>query len=184
LRDDFARDLFDVYLPRRLHMRPYAAPAGISPTFYLIIYVKLACRNPKNTGLIHGFDKFLPTSQQPFAVLKIQYHNPTAAALLPTMSLALSDVKRLAILAQLDLTENQAVSTLDKLNGIFALVEQMKAVDTAGVEPLSQPVAAYRHDLALRLREDVVTEPNRREEYQKVAPAAQDGLYLVPKVIE
>ena len=100
------------------------------------------------------------------------------------MSLALSDVKRLAILAQLDLTEDQAVSTLDKLNGIFALVEQMKAVDTTGVEPLSQPVAAYRHDLALRLREDVVTEPDRREEYQKVAPAAQDGLYLVPKVIE
>lgn len=100
------------------------------------------------------------------------------------MSLDLSDVKRLAILAQLDLTEDQALRTLDKLNGIFALVEQMKAVDTSGVEPLSQPIAAYRHDLALRLREDAVTEPNRREEYQKVAPAAQDGLYLVPKVIE
>ncbi len=100
------------------------------------------------------------------------------------MSLALSDVKRLAILAQLDLTEEQAAQTLTKLNGIFALVEQMKAVDTSGVEPLSQPVAAYRNDLSLRLREDVVTEPNRREEYQQVAPATQDGLYLVPKVIE
>jgi aspartyl-tRNA(Asn)/glutamyl-tRNA(Gln) amidotransferase subunit C len=100
------------------------------------------------------------------------------------MSLALTDVKRLAILAQLDLTEEQAAQTLIKLNGIFALVEQMKAVDTSGVEPLSQPIAAYRKDLALRLREDVVTEPNRREEYQKPAPATQDGLYLVPKVIE
>jgi aspartyl-tRNA(Asn)/glutamyl-tRNA(Gln) amidotransferase subunit C len=100
------------------------------------------------------------------------------------MPLVLSDVKRLAILAQLDLTEDQAARTLTKLNGIFALVEQMKAVDTSGVEPLSQPVAAYQHDLALRLREDVVTEPDRREDYQKPAPAVQDGLYLVPKVIE
>lgn len=100
------------------------------------------------------------------------------------MSLDLSDVKRLARLAQLELTENQAAQTLEKLNGIFALVEQMKAVDTSGVEPLSQPIAAYRSDLALRLRDDAVTEPNRRDEYQKPAPAIQDGLYLVPKVIE
>lgn len=100
------------------------------------------------------------------------------------MSLTLSDVKRLARLAQLDLTEDQAVQTLTKLNGIFALVEQMQAVDTTGVEPLSQPIAAYRQDLALRLRDDVVTEPNRRDDYQKPAPATQDGLYLVPKVIE
>lgn len=100
------------------------------------------------------------------------------------MSLALSDVKRLAQLAQLDLNENQAQSTLEKLNGIFALVEQMKAVDTSGVEPLSQPVAAYDADFSLRLRNDEVTEPNRRDDYQRPAPASQDGLYLVPKVIE
>lgn len=100
------------------------------------------------------------------------------------MSLVLSDVKRLAILAQLDLTEDQAAQTLIKLNGIFALVEQMKAVDTTDVEPLSQPIAAYNPGLALRLRDDVVTEPNRRDDYQKPAPATQDGLYLVPKVIE
>ncbi|HWX00996.1 Asp-tRNA(Asn)/Glu-tRNA(Gln) amidotransferase subunit GatC [Collimonas sp.] len=100
------------------------------------------------------------------------------------MSLALSDVKRIANLARLELTEDQAASTLDKLNGIFSLVEQMRAVDTTGIEPLSHPIAAIRHDLSLRLREDEVTEPNRREEYQKVAPATEDGLYLVPKVIE
>jgi aspartyl-tRNA(Asn)/glutamyl-tRNA(Gln) amidotransferase subunit C len=102
----------------------------------------------------------------------------------PTMSLALSDVKRLAMLAQLDLNEEQAQGTLEKLNGIFALVEQMKAVDTSGVEPLAQPITAYDADFALRLRDDVVSEPNRREDYQKPAPAVQDGLYLVPKVIE
>ncbi|GAB3541269.1 Asp-tRNA(Asn)/Glu-tRNA(Gln) amidotransferase subunit GatC [Noviherbaspirillum agri] len=100
------------------------------------------------------------------------------------MSLDLSDVKRLARLAQLDLNDDQAVNTLDKLNGIFALVEQMRAVDTTGVEPLNHPIAAYQNDVALRLREDQVTEPNRRDDYQQVAPATQDGLYLVPKVIE
>ncbi|MFJ2989120.1 Asp-tRNA(Asn)/Glu-tRNA(Gln) amidotransferase subunit GatC [Collimonas sp. NPDC087041] len=100
------------------------------------------------------------------------------------MSLALSDVKRIANLARLELTEDQAASTLDKLNGIFGLVEQMRAVDTTGIEPLSHPIAAIRDDLCLRLREDEVTEPNRREDYQAVAPATEDGLYLVPKVIE
>lgn len=100
------------------------------------------------------------------------------------MSLDLSDVKRLARLAQLDLSEEQANQTLDKLNGIFALVEQLRAVDTTGVAPLNHPIAAYRDDVALRLREDAVTEPNRRDDYQQVAPATQDGLYLVPKVIE
>ncbi len=100
------------------------------------------------------------------------------------MSLELSDVKRLAKLAQLEITETQAAATLDKLNGIFALVEQMKAVDTTGIEPLNHPIAAFQQDLALRLREDVATEPNRRDDYQSVAPATQDGLYLVPKVIE
>ncbi|MGB7481158.1 MAG: Asp-tRNA(Asn)/Glu-tRNA(Gln) amidotransferase subunit GatC [Burkholderiaceae bacterium] len=100
------------------------------------------------------------------------------------MSLQLSDVKRLATLAQLELSEAQAAATLGKLNDIFALVEQMKAVDTAGVEPLSHPIALFQPQLALRLRDDEVTEPDRRDDYQRNAPAVADGLYLVPKVIE
>jgi aspartyl-tRNA(Asn)/glutamyl-tRNA(Gln) amidotransferase subunit C len=100
------------------------------------------------------------------------------------MSLELSDVKRIANLARLELSETQAASTLEKLNGIFSLVEQLKAVDTTGITPLSHPIAALMPELCLRLREDVVTETNHREEYQQVAPATQDGLYLVPKVIE
>lgn len=100
------------------------------------------------------------------------------------MSLSLTDIARLAKLAQLDLSEQQAGDTLAKLNDIFALVEQMKAVDTAGIEPLSHPVAAWQDDLAMRLREDKVTEANRRDDYQQPAPMVQDGLYLVPKVIE
>lgn len=100
------------------------------------------------------------------------------------MSLALSDVKRLAVLAQLELSDEAATATLAKLNDIFGLVEQMKAVDTTGVAPLAQPITAYDAGFSLRLREDVVTEADRREDYQKPAPATQDGLYLVPKVIE
>ncbi|HZX26313.1 MAG TPA: Asp-tRNA(Asn)/Glu-tRNA(Gln) amidotransferase subunit GatC [Telluria sp.] len=100
------------------------------------------------------------------------------------MSLTLADVKRIANLAQLDMDEAHAETALAELNGIFALAEQMQAVDTTGVEPLSQPLAAVLDNLSLRLREDVVTEENRRDDYQQPAPATQDGLYLVPKVIE
>lgn len=99
------------------------------------------------------------------------------------MSLTLSDVKRIAHLAQLDLDQAQAETALGELNGIFALAEQMQAVDTTGVAPLSHPLAAILA-LPLRLREDVVTEENHRDAYQLPAPKAQDGLYLVPKVIE
>ena len=76
-----------------------------------------------------------------------------------------------------------AETALSELNGIFALAEQMQAVDTTDVAPLSHPLAAIMA-LPLRLREDVVTEENRREAYQAPAPKTQDGLYLVPKVID
>lgn len=99
------------------------------------------------------------------------------------MSLTLSDVKRIANLAQLDMDEAQAETALGELNGIFALAEQMQAIDTTGIEPLAQPLEAIMA-LPLRLRDDVVTEENRRDDYQAPAPKVQDGLYLVPKVIE
>ena len=100
------------------------------------------------------------------------------------MSLSITDIARLAKLAQLDLSEQQSADTLTKLNDIFSLVEQMKAVDTTGIKPLSHPVAAWRDDLSMPLREDRVTESDHRDDYQLAAPAVQDGLYLVPKVIE
>lgn len=99
------------------------------------------------------------------------------------MSLTLSDVKRIANLAQLEMNEADAEIALTELNGIFALAEQMQAVDTTGVAPLAQPLSAIL-TLPLRLRDDVVTEQNHRDDYQAPAPKAQDGLYLVPKVIE
>ena len=100
------------------------------------------------------------------------------------MSLSLSDVQHIANLAQLEISDDRAGKTLEQLNGIFALVGQMSSVDTTGIEPLSHPIAALMPDLSLRLRKDVVTEPNRRGDYQKPAPATQDGLYLVPRVVE
>ncbi|MBY0574048.1 MAG: Asp-tRNA(Asn)/Glu-tRNA(Gln) amidotransferase subunit GatC [Undibacterium sp.] len=100
------------------------------------------------------------------------------------MSLELKDVQRIAHLARLELSETQANDALIKLNGFFSIAEQLQAIDTAGIAPLSHPIAALMPELCLRLREDVITESNHREQYQQVAPATQDGLYLVPKVIE
>lgn len=100
------------------------------------------------------------------------------------MSLNLSDVKKIANLAQLDLDEAQQADSLQQLNNIFNMVEQMRAVNTEGITPLSHPIAALMPELALRLREDLVTEENQREHFQQVAPSTQDGLYLVPRVVE
>ena len=72
---------------------------------------------------------------------------------------------------------------LEQLNGFFGIVEQMRAVDTRGVEPLYTPLSAV-HEASLRLRDDVVTEVDRREANQRSAPAVENGLFLVPKVIE
>lgn len=72
---------------------------------------------------------------------------------------------------------------LAQLNGFFSIVEKMRAVDTSGVEPLYTPLSAV-HEVALRLRDDVVTEQDERERNQLSAPAVEDGLFLVPKVIE
>ncbi len=100
------------------------------------------------------------------------------------MSLTINDVSRIANLAQLELNNEQTAHSLNQLNSIFGLVEQMRSVDTTGITPLSHPIAALMPELALRLREDVVSEENQRAQFQQVAPATQDGLYLVPRVVE
>lgn len=99
------------------------------------------------------------------------------------MSLNLHDIGRIAHLARLELDEAQASAMLGRLNGFFDIVEQMRAVDTTGVVPLAHPTAVIDH-VALRLRDDVVSEPNQRAANQASAPAVEDGLFLVPKVIE
>lgn len=99
------------------------------------------------------------------------------------MALQSDDVRRIAHLARLELTEAEHAAMLSQLNAFFRIVEQMSAVDTRGVEPLYTPLAAVQ-TAALRLREDVVTEVDQRAANQVSAPAVEDGLYLVPKVIE
>lgn len=102
---------------------------------------------------------------------------------LPAMSLTSSDISRIANLARLELAPEESERMLTQINGFFDIVEKMRAVDTTGIEPLAHPVATIV-DIALRLREDVVSEPNNREANQKSAPAVERGLFLVPKVIE
>ncbi len=95
------------------------------------------------------------------------------------MSLTLEQVQRIAHLARIEISPDEARTTLVKLNDIFALIEQMQAVDTRGIEPM-----AHARDVAQRLRADCVTESDQRERFQQVAPEVEAGLYLVPKVIE
>lgn len=99
------------------------------------------------------------------------------------MALILQDIERVANLARLELRPDETERTLSQLNGFFKLVAQMEAVNTDGVEPLAHP-AAILGDVALRLRDDIVSESNQREASQASAPAVERGLFLVPKVIE
>jgi aspartyl-tRNA(Asn)/glutamyl-tRNA(Gln) amidotransferase subunit C len=93
--------------------------------------------------------------------------------------LSLDQIAKIAALARLELSATDAAAMQQQLNGILAMVDRMQAVDTRGVEPMSHPQQAMQ-----RLREDAVTEPDLREKYQAIAPATEDALYLVPKVIE
>ncbi len=99
------------------------------------------------------------------------------------MALTSQDVGRIAHLARLELRPDEEALMLSQLNEFFGIVEAMRAVDTSGVEPLYTPLSAVQQ-VALRLRDDVVTEANQRDANQKSAPAVEDGLFLVPKVIE
>jgi aspartyl-tRNA(Asn)/glutamyl-tRNA(Gln) amidotransferase subunit C len=104
------------------------------------------------------------------------------------MALSIEDIKKIAHLARIEVSEQEASATLNKLSGILGLIEQMQAVDTTGIVPMS-----HSQDLSQRLREDVISKTNQREVFQAIAPglnngsnarAVTDGLYLVPKVIE
>ena len=99
------------------------------------------------------------------------------------MALSPTDVSRIAHLARLELQPEEQAAMLQQLNGFFSIVEQMRAVDTSGVEPLYTPLSALS-EVQLRLREDGVTEQDQRALNQRSAPAVEDGLFLVPQVIE
>ena len=95
------------------------------------------------------------------------------------MSLTLDDVRRIAHLARIDVTSDEVIDVHAKLESIFGLIDALQAIDTSGVEPMS-----HAQDVTLRLRDDVVTETDRHALYQQLAPATEDGLYLVPRVVE
>ena len=95
------------------------------------------------------------------------------------MSLSLDDVKRVANLARIEIGEEEATTALAQLSGIFGLIQQMQAVDTAAITPMS-----HAQDVTQRLRADIVTETDQRDLFQSIAPQVEAGLYLVPKVIE
>ena len=93
--------------------------------------------------------------------------------------LSLDQIHRLARLARLELSTAEADDMRAQINGILAMVDEMRAVDTTGVAPMSHP-----REVTQRLREDRVTETDQRELFHSLAPEVEDGLYLVPKVIE
>ena len=95
----------------------------------------------------------------------------------------LNEVQRIAHLSSLELSQAEAEAVLPQLQAVFALVEEMQAVDTTGLEPLAHPILFLR-DLAQPMRADVVTESDDRAENMQSAPAVQDGYFLVPRVIE
>ena len=95
------------------------------------------------------------------------------------MSFSLEDVKRAASLARLEISDAESQEILDQLSGVFELIAKMESVDTEGVEPM-----AHAQDVVARLRPDVVTESDKHELFQSIAPAVDADLYLVPKVIE
>ena len=99
------------------------------------------------------------------------------------MSLTPDQLQRIALLARIEVSDAEQRGVTARLNAVFGLIDQLQAVDTKGIEPMSHPLDA-RLSVRQRLRPDAVTEEDRRDAYQKGAPAAEKGLYLVPKVIE
>jgi aspartyl-tRNA(Asn)/glutamyl-tRNA(Gln) amidotransferase subunit C len=122
----------------------------------------------------------------PFLAIRLAY--------LTTMSLTPADIQRLAQLSRLSFDPPASQRLLEGLNNFFAIVEEMRQVDTSGVVPMAHPIdampdlATYApsapEGMSLRLRDDVVSESNQREANQRSAPAVERGLFLVPKVIE
>lgn len=95
------------------------------------------------------------------------------------MSISREDIEKVAVLSRIRLEDDQVEALEKDLGNILNLVDQLQAADTADVEPLAHPLDAVQ-----RLRPDQVTEIDQREAFQKIAPATEDGLYLVPRVIE
>ncbi len=99
------------------------------------------------------------------------------------MKLTPDDLKRLAVLAKITVSDADVSALQAQLNGVFDLIDELQAVDTTGIEPLAHPLDVMQHT-SQRLREDRVTETDQRAANMANAPAAENGLFLVPKVLD
>ena len=99
------------------------------------------------------------------------------------MSLTPEQLQRIAHLARIAVSPQEAPGVTDRLNQVLGLIDQLQAVDTRGIEPMAHPLDAQQA-VQQRLRPDAATDPDLRTEFQAVAPKVDQGLYLVPKVIE
>ncbi|MGK2915738.1 MAG: Asp-tRNA(Asn)/Glu-tRNA(Gln) amidotransferase subunit GatC [Porticoccaceae bacterium] len=95
------------------------------------------------------------------------------------MTIERSDIEKLAELARIRITDENVAATIRGINEVLALVDQLQAVDTAGIEPMAHPL-----DASQRLRADAVTEANQRDAFLAIAPASTEGFYLVPQVLD
>ena len=95
------------------------------------------------------------------------------------MTIEQDEIEKIAELARIRIADSQIGEVTQRITEILGMVDQLQAADTAGIEPMANPLGAVQ-----RLRTDEVTEVNRREEFQAIAPAVENGLFLVPKVIE
>ncbi|MDB4077383.1 Asp-tRNA(Asn)/Glu-tRNA(Gln) amidotransferase subunit GatC [Porticoccaceae bacterium] len=95
------------------------------------------------------------------------------------MNIERQEIEKLATLARIAIDDSTISEVSQRLSSVLDLVDQLQAVNTEGVEAMSHPMQATQ-----RLREDEVTEINQREAFQAIAPETEDGLFLVPKVIE
>ena len=125
------------------------------------------------------FDTVVPYPKRAIYVNFAPFPEPNFTELRSIMALDSTDVEKIAHLARLAVTAEETETLKSELSGILDLVERMNALDTSDVLPMAHPL-----DMNQRLRPDDVTEENRRDAYQEIAPAVENGLYLVPKVIE
>ena len=146
-------------------------------------------QNEGNPPLVHSPKAARRNVFSPFSAMTVGYNtanNPLFSR--NFMPLSPEQVRRIAALARIELSEPETAAVREQLNGILGLIEQLQAVDTRGIEPMAHAGDVQTEGQAdaasLRLREDRVTETDRRSLYQSVAPQVEQGLYLVPKVIE
>lgn len=126
-----------------------------------------------------AYDNVSRPARAGFVAFSAAFSALFSAPLSAHMSLNPEEVRRIARLARLELSPDETGRTRDQLNGILAFIEQLQAVDTSDIAPM-----AHAMDIAQRLRTDAVSEPDRRDAFQALAPETEAGLYLVPKVIE